>query len=173
MYGLFWAFVQGSHIVQLFVDATQTDHYRISSLPDKAALLGEIENRLPVSWMQQEAFARAVVGKDDAEDIFDQSQGSGLNVATELLVSDGLTDEQAQVAFDVMRTSALAGRISFMRVQSDEVVLTHGVTVGQDGDDIWMAYATPSQADGLTLETVLKGAFRHQLEVGWSSLGLP
>ena len=108
----------------------------------------------------------------DAQDIFDQSLGSGLNVATELLVSDGLSDEQAQVAFDVMRTSTLAGRISFMRVRNDGVVFTYGVTVGQDGDDIWMAYAAPSQADGLTLETVLKGAFRHQLERGWSSLGL-
>ena len=80
--------------------------------------------------------------------------------------------KKQQVAFDVMRTSTLAGRISFMVVGSDEVVLTYGVTVGQDGDDIWMAYAAPSQSDGLALETVLKGAFRHQLERGWSSLGL-
>ena len=113
-----------------------------------------------------------MVGKGDAEDIYDQSLGSGFNVATDLLESDGLTEEEAQVAFDVMRTSSVAGRISFMRVQSDEVILTYGVAVGQDGDDIWVAYAAPSQADGLTLETVLEGAFRHQLEAGWSSLGL-
>jgi hypothetical protein len=38
--------------------------------------------------------------------------------------SDGLTDEHAQVAFDVLRTSTLTGQISFMTTRSGTVALT-------------------------------------------------
>ena len=150
--GLFWAFVQGDHIVQLFVDTKQKGHYRLASLPDPTALFGEIEKLLPISWMPQKAHARAMVGKGDAEDIFDQSLGTGLNVAAELLVSDGLSDEEAQVAFDIMRTSTLAGRISFMVVGRNEVSL-----------DLW-CHGWPGwrrYLDGL----------RGAISIGWAGAG--
>ena len=71
-----------------------------------------------------------------------------------------------------MRTSTLRGRISFLAVRKDDAVLTSGLTVDQDGGDIWMTIAAQSQADGLVRETVLKGAFRNRLKTGWASLGL-
>ena len=158
--------------MQLAVNTEQRGLYRLASLPDSSALHSEIVAMLPISAMPRAAFAKAVLDQGDAADVYDLSLGSGLNAATAILESDGLTDEQAQVAFDAIRTSSLAGRVSFIAVQGASVDLTHGMAVGQDGDVVWMAYTLSSQSSGLVLETVMEGAFRRQLEEGWASLGL-
>ena len=170
--GAFWVFVHNGLLVQLSVGLQISGELRLTSLADSTALFNEIERLLAMPSMPKKAYARAVLNRGDAEDIYDQSQGTGFNVAAELLESDGLTDEEAQVAFDVMRTASVAGRISFLSVYDGRVTLAHGIAIGKSGADIWMASATPYQSKNLVLETVMAGAFHRSLVEGWSSLDL-
>lgn len=170
--GALWVFIRQGWLVQLSFDMQISGQLRLSLLADHAALNNEIERLLAMPSMPKKAYARAVLNRGDAEDVYDLSQGTGFNVAAELLESDGLTDEEAQVAFDVMRTASVSGRISFMGVNDDQVTLTHGIAIGKSGGDIWMVSATPSKSKDLVLETVMAGAFHRSLVEGWSSLDL-
>lgn len=170
--GVFWLFVGEGHLVQLTVELKPSGQVRLTSLADSTALFNEIARLLAMPAMPEKAYARAVLDRDDAENIFSLSQGSGFNAGAELMVSDGLTEEEARVAFDVFRTASVTGRISFMAVQGDEVELTHGIAVGKDGGDVWMVSAAPAQSKDLVLETVMAGALHRQLVTGWSSLGV-
>ena len=170
--GVFWLFVGEGQLVQLTVELKPSGQVRLTSLADSTSLYNEIARLLAMPAMPEKAYARAVLDRDDAENIFSLSQGSGFNAGAELMVSDGLTEEEARVAFDVFRTASVAGRISFMAVQGDEVELTYGIAVGKDGGDVWMATAAPTQSKDMVLETVMAGALHSQLVAGWSSLGL-
>ena len=167
-----WVFVRSDQLVQLSSDLQPSKELRLSSLADSAALANEIGRLLAMPAMPAEAYARAVLDRSDAEDVFDLSQGSGFVVGAELLVSDGLTEEDARVAFDTIRSASTAGRISFLAVRKDAVDLTCGIAIGKAGDDVWMVSAEPARSKQLVLETVMTGAFHHKLVDGWRSLGM-
>lgn len=167
-----WIFVRTGRLVQLSADLKPAGERRLSSLADSVALFEEIEGLLAMPAMPGDAYARAVLDRSDAEDVFDLSQGSGFVVGAELLVSDGLIEEDARVAFDTMRTASVAGRISFMAVRQNDVALTCGLAIGKAGADVWMVSASPAVSKDLVLETVMAGAFFRKLSEGWASLGL-
>ena len=130
---VFWVLVRAGRLIQLSSDLQPSPTLRLSTLADATALLDGIERLLPMPAMPVEAYTRAMPDRSDAEDVFDLSQGSGLNVGSELLVSDGLTEEDARVAFDTIRSASVAGRISFVAVSEKEVVLTCGIAAGKAG----------------------------------------
>jgi hypothetical protein len=167
-----WVFVRSAQLVQLSSDLQPSKVLQLSSLADSAALANEIAHLLAMPAMPKEAYARAVLDRGDAENIFDLSQGSGFVVGAELLVSDGLTEEEARVAFDTIRSASVAGRISFMAVRSNKVILTCGIAVGKAGADVWMVSAEPASSKQLVLETAMAGALHRKLVDGWTSLSM-
>lgn len=170
--GAIWVLVRGEQLVQLSLDMASSAQMRLSSLADPAALFNEIARLLAMPAMPSEAYAHAVLERGDAEDVYDLSQGSGFNVGVELLVSDGLTEEDARVAFDTIRTASIAGRISFLAVGDSDVLLTCGLAIGKAGADVWMASVLPNASKQLVLETVMVGALHGNLVEGWKSLEL-
>lgn len=167
-----WIFVLPHRMIQLSSDNKHGAKNPFEPLAGPAALLEGIEQSIPVSAEPRTAYARAKVRRGDAVNIRDQIAGDDINTATEFLVSDGLTLEEADEAFDVMRASSVNARISFMAVRGDDLVLTYGMAVGQAGSEVWMVWAEPPQSEMLTLEVVLAGAVHERLEAGWASLGL-
>ncbi len=144
--------------------------YESSTLAETNALLDEIQRIAPIAYMPQAAFDVATLTLGDAEVVYDELPGPSSYTASFFMVSDGLTQEDAEQAFDTMRTASLAARISFMSVQGDEVALTYGIWIGQDGGDVWMATVSPPVSTDFTLETVMQGAFRKRLLAGVKSL---
>ena len=171
-HGQLWAFVgkDGIHLIRAGSVASKGEGPM--TLPDLGALVAEIERLAPNAWMPQAAYARAVLSLRDAEDVYDQLPGPSSYTASEFLVSDGLTQEDAEVAFDAMRDAGIAARVSFLSVAGNDVVLTYGIWIGQDGEDVWMASVSPPKSNNFTLETVMQGAFHRRLEEGCTSLGL-
>ena len=107
--------------------------YESSTLAETNALLDEIQRIAPIAYMPQAAYDVATLTLGDAEVVYDELPGPSSYTASFFMVSDGLTQEDAEQAFDTMRTASLAARISFMSVQGDEVALTYGIWIGQDG----------------------------------------
>ena len=82
--------------------------YESSTLADTNALLDEIQRIAPVAFMPHAAYDRATLTLGDAEVIYDELPGSSSYTASFFMVSDGLTQEDAEGAFDTMRTASLA-----------------------------------------------------------------
>jgi len=171
-HGQLWALIGNDVIHLVRTGAAAGAGGPAATLPNLAALVAEIERLAPKAWMPAAAYARAVLCLRDAEDVYDQLSGSSSYTASEFLVSDGLTQEDAEVAFDAMRDAATAARISFLAMHNDDLVLTYGIWIGQDGEDVWMASVAPPKSVEFTLETVMQGALQRRLEEGCASLGL-
>jgi hypothetical protein len=161
-----WYFVSGPSIVRLSV--RKDEHYRLALITDSQAMLDIIERSLPAKSVPDSEYVLATLVEGDVLDVRDLVQIYGRVPAIQILRSDGLPAEEADIFFDSIHVPVWTGSVNVLTCRANQVVDTRGVILVQGAEAAWLLRPDTPGTATLRLETIQAGALRALLTQYWT-----